>query len=671
MQILKSPDRWTWLALVAYLTLAAFIFFPILINFGVMSMAHAPWHLQELHQQAWVIHALLEDPMALPHVNYFYPLRYTIVLTEPRILMAILGAPAYLLSGSFLQAFNLAYLLVWPLCALSAFVVCRAATGSAAAGFVGGLVFGFGPYQQQFLGQIVLLYAMFVPLGLALAWRLGSRPSLPTALLLGLVGALQFLACAHHACYLAYGAGGLVLAALVIHGNASKLRPWGLLLLSGALALAAVSWVLVSFIKGASLHDFVGQDWQGAVNMRIDLTNLLLPSTIHGPLSEESAAICRSLGSMERTLFPGLIAAALAMYWGLGVARLREGLHIWRAAASLLGWVLLLLGALALISLIPKEGLATGPLLTGTLASAAALALWIYLGRRLGAFALVRACWAGASTLERTALWGMLAVALLALGPVVYLLGRPLAFGPGFISHNYIPGFDLGRVPLRIGVLLCAGQALFAAKGYALLTRRLPGPASVALSALLLFIYGASFGQHDGKYIGDETLERSLSKVSLDQHDIPVIYQWVASLPGDPPLLTLPVLPEESEAFLREGPALESVYMYYSTRHFKPLVCGVTSFVPPRYVVDIRPFMLAFPEEQSLSFFESIGVRYALFHEHFYTPRQWQQVLQRINRFPARLRLVRQEGGVSAYELIQSKAAVPKLPARSSPPGGA
>jgi len=58
-------------------------------------------------------------------------------------------------------------------------------------------------------------------------------------------------------------------------------------------------------------------------------------------------------------------------------------------------------------------------------------------------------------------------------------------------------------------------------------------------------------------------------------------------------------------------------------------------------------------------------VQYALFHKHFYQPGQWPSVRARIAAFPGRLRLVREEGGVAAYQLLRAAR-----PARSCDSGG-
>ena len=229
-------DRWTSLSFSVYLLITLYIFSDLVSKFFTSIIGGPPWHVQELHAQGLVIHSFLNELSMLPHLNYFYPLEYTIALSEPRILIGWIGLPVYLLTKNFIASFNFAYLMAWPLCGLGAFLMCRAATKSAMASFIGGLIYCFGHYELQYVGQISLLYSMFVPPGLAVAWYYGKQPSWKWASLLALLGALQLLACAHYACYLLYGAGVLAAVSLFVHKNAGSVKPWIIIIIAGVLS---------------------------------------------------------------------------------------------------------------------------------------------------------------------------------------------------------------------------------------------------------------------------------------------------------------------------------------------------------------------------------------------------------------------------------------------------
>jgi len=639
-----------------YLVLACLANDTVLLNFFTQAPIHPPLALHELHTQAWMTHALLTDPGQLPHLNYFYPTPYTIALSEPRILQALLGMPAYLLSGGFIAAFNLAFLLSGPLTCLAAFLMCRAAIGRVAPSFMGGLMLGFAPFTVTHLDQSVLRFAMFVPLGLAAAWALARCPSLKTALLLGLCGGLQLMSCAQYACYLAYGAAGVFVASLAIHGNLRRAAAWAHGLAAAAVGLLASAWILIPFWRGLDIAVPFDDGWQHLSRGSSDMITLLLPPLRLSPISDHSLHIYTRIDNPGWTLFPGLFVLGLSLLWAVHLAH-KECPDLGRRdAVAFLLWCGSLWGALMLVGLIPKPYDSNGMLLLGTALTATVAALWILAGRRLRCLAFPAAFWRAASPLERLTTVGIFLVFLLALGPVMHLLGAPLGFGPAALAY-LLPGYNLSQAPFRVWILAVAVFPLLAARGYGVLTCRLSRFQSAMVAILLCWGLLATQPQVGVCSIQEEVRARSHSKVDLDRRQIPEIYAWVATLPGRPPLLSLPVYPEQIDDLnaTREANAMEALYMYFSTSHWQPLVGGVATYVPEIYPHKMkRDYSLSFPDNKSLSFYEDLGVKYALFHEHFYKPLQWQAMKRRIARFPDRLKLARQQGGVSAYELVRS-----------------
>ena len=57
--------------------------------------------------------------------------------------------------------------------------------------------------------------------------------------------------------------------------------------------------------------------------------------------------------------------------------------------------------------------------------------------------------------------------------------------------------------------------------------------------------------------------------------------------------------------------------MYYSTRHWKPLVNGYSGFTPPSYRRLLEE-LDGFPDDRSVAHLRVRGVRYLLLHEPFY-----------------------------------------------------
>ena len=69
----------------------------------------------------------------------------------------------------------------------------------------------------------------------------------------------------------------------------------------------------------------------------------------------------------------------------------------------------------------------------------------------------------------------------------------------------------------------------------------------------------------------------------------------------------------------------ESIYMVYSTLHWKPLVNGYAG-IEPRGYVDIRNRARAFPAEECLRALRAVGTRYVIVHRKGYGPFQWERL---------------------------------------------
>jgi hypothetical protein len=69
----------------------------------------------------------------------------------------------------------------------------------------------------------------------------------------------------------------------------------------------------------------------------------------------------------------------------------------------------------------------------------------------------------------------------------------------------------------------------------------------------------------------------------------------------------------------------ESVYMVYSTLHFKPLVNGYAGIEPAAYV-RLRELARRFPGPDFLAALRALEVRYVVLHRGGYGPVQWSRI---------------------------------------------
>jgi hypothetical protein len=208
----------------------------------------------------------------------------------------------------------------------------------------------------------------------------------------------------------------------------------------------------------------------------------------------------------------------------------------------------------------------------------------------------------------------LVAAALVALGPRVRAFGADLGPGPWALLRETIPLFQMIRVTSRAGIFVALPLVMLAALA---LEKLKPGRAALAALGLLALA---------------ETVVAPIpmpewSKVIDTRREPPPVYRWLAAQPGQDAVVHLPMLDVYG---LERRPAFhESIYMVYSTLHWKPLVNGYAGIEPRRYV-QLREILRSFPSPESLVALRAAGTRYVVVHRKGYGPNQWQRLEQRM-----------------------------------------
>jgi hypothetical protein len=231
----------------------------------------------------------------------------------------------------------------------------------------------------------------------------------------------------------------------------------------------------------------------------------------------------------------------------------------------------------------------------------------------------------------------LLAAAVVALGPRVRAFGHDIGPGPWALLRTAFPVFQMIRVTSRAGVFLALPLAMLAALALGRLKPRpaaLAGIAAVALAETL--VVPIPFPEW--------------SRIVDTRREPPPVYPWLAELPGREPVVHLPML---DVAGLERRPAFhESVYMVYSTLHWRPLVNGYAGIEPAGYV-RLRTLSWDFPSEEFVEALRAIGTRYVVLHRKGYGPFQWARLQQGMPEALAsgRLREVAAFGTDTVYEM--------------------
>ena len=177
---------------------------------------------------------------------------------------------------------------------------------------------------------------------------------------------------------------------------------------------------------------------------------------------------------------------------------------------------------------------------------------------------------------------------ILTLGPNVRVGGRDFGPGPYGLLFEHLPGFQYLRSPERMSVLVQFGMAVIAAWGASRIFERLsPRTASVFRVVLLVLLPLEHLG-----------IRRSIEMPT--GNETPPVYRWLGSLPDEGAVVELPLYP-------REQLRLHSLYMFYSTYHWKSVVFGKTSYYPP-HVGYLAWELRHFPNRDTLSLLRRVGV---------------------------------------------------------------
>lgn len=255
--------------------------------------------------------------------------------------------------------------------------------------------------------------------------------------------------------------------------------------------------------------------------------------------------------------------------------------------------------------------------------------------------------------LRRWPRWGGYALALalvgtvLSLGPEVTLGGRMIALPYGWL-HAHLPGMAAMRDPGRLGTVALLGLQLLAGLGVAALgsalAPRLPRRWAVPLGTATLALLGVV----------------ALIEFRSDVPTIPVprdsttvaVYDWLREQPPGA-VLELP-----ANGLLVDEPRTIR-QLYYSTRHWHPLVAGYTSYYPPGYL----DFLIAFHggpralregkaisevDAENVGLLQDIGVHYVVLHRG--GAYDWQRARAQADRLPA-LTALGEIGDAAVYTL--------------------
>ena len=557
----------------------------------------------------WDWHATFTNPLGLFHGNLMFPYQYSLAWSEHNYGIALLLFPLFFLGAAPLTVHGIATLLGFLLSGYGAFRLARTLTGSDAAAWVAGIAFAFVPYRFHLLPHVNYVFSGWMPLLFEALVLFARRPSRMRAAWLGLAFLMNGLTCIH---WFVLSAVPFVLIGLIaaLREGVERSRDFWI---RGAVALGIALVLLLPFLVPyrivANLYGFERSAGE-------TLAYSARPE--HWLTADPGNRLWRGLGvdppPGELALFPGLLPLllALAAFFLPGTPRTGAGPEVVafplpgsprrRRVLAALDATSVVAGSIALLASSPS-GLVfrhAGEVVFSASRPTRALTVLVVVLLVRWTIAWPTAFASRGRNLPES-LRRSRRPAAMQIGMALVACGVLGSFGLRFPFHSILfevlSPFRSIRVPARWAMIADLGLALLAGLGAIALSaavrRRwpsrefLPGTVIVAACALLLLEQRAApLGLVHGQPDPDEAT-RFLGKTSMAG--------GIVELPT-----TYPV---PYEAMLR------------AADHGKPLVNGISGFVPPTVeklekLLDERPI-----PESLLDHLESIPTAYLVVHE--------------------------------------------------------
>ena len=477
----------------------------------------------------------------------FWPMTGALTLSEHMLGMSLVASPLQGLGVDPIAAYNVVFLLSFPLCAIAAHALAHTVIGRHDVAALAGIVFAFNSYRTSQLSHLHVLWSFWMPVALMALHRYARDGRRQWLVLFAAMWVGQALSNGYFLLFFPV----LIALWLAWFMSASPRR----------LAAAAATWAIGTILLLPVILPYSHLTERFALERRIeevrmfsaDVTALAAPS----PLVPAAALLPSELNA-ELQLFPGItivvvILSAAFISARRAVPSSRRSLAL-AACASIAS--LAVAAALVAWLLGPWRLGVGGHTLVSVTANAKPVTVLVWcLILAIGASASFARAWTERSVFAFY-VGAAIVMYVFSFGPEPTVLGKHFWYKPPYAWLMELPGYSNVRAPARVVTLaeLCVSVA--AAIGLDRIRQRVPGRFA---STLALVAVAAAIG--DG---------------------------WLTTLP----LANLPPRFPALES-LREGAVVElplgTVYgdiaaLYRSIYHHRPVVNGYSGFGPIHYL---------------------------------------------------------------------------------------
>ncbi len=223
------------------------------------------------------------------------------------------------------------------------------------------------------------------------------------------------------------------------------------------------------------------------------------------------------------------------------------------------------------------------------------------------------------------------------LGFYITLAGLALwmSFGPKAglytVVFHVIPLFSWMRAPSRFAVVFVLALAMLAGFGVEWLVRRRSKAVILTIGAGLAVL---------------ACVELATFPLPLSTRPIPAIYDTLAKLPRG-------VVAEFPFYADRQSYHAHTLYMFYSTRHWQPMLNGYSDYIPPDFR-RLATKLATFPDDESIAMLRARDARYVVVHRALYPDAQREALTRALETSPD-LRPIAGDPDNRLFELLRER----------------
>jgi hypothetical protein len=546
------------------------------------------------------------------NANIFAPHPLTLAYSEHLAAQAATIAPIYWATDNPILCYNLVFLSTYVLSGLGVFLLARELTGSASSAWIAGVAYAFAPFRVGTVPHIQVLSSGWMPFVL-FAWRRYFR----TGSIYALAGAaaawiMQNLSCGYYLLYFAPVAAGYLAWELTTRRLWRDLR----VVIPIAVTCVIVGAVTVPFLLPYVELRSLGFDSRSMSETRGFSADVFAYFTAD-PNLRLWGPLLQVWPRAEGSLFPGLVVVLLA---AAGCVAGATGFLRVPSARTLIRLIPTIASAIVALVLLTGWQLRT----PGARITSLPRALVVLLASAVLTIAMFPDIRQRARTWLCSPAGGFTLITLFAVamsfGPRVVAGGRVvLDVAPYDFFYRLVPGFDGLRVPARYGMIVTLGLSVLAACGLTAIVetwrkkrrdRTRIDPAIAAAVVCTCLVAAEGFGAPIPiNQNGADYKRPGLAPLPLLQVEAPPVYDFIRSLPPASVILELPL----------GEPAFDLRYMFYSRRHWRPIVNGYSGGQPKDYaLLDMTLQDFATRPETAWTVLRRSGATHVVVHESCY-----------------------------------------------------